>query len=273
MDSRSFVISFTPPADADMSQKIRVIPTLLFKDHGLVKGVGFDSWRRLGAALQAVKVYNLREVDELVFLDIRATAEDRGPDLSTVDELADECFMPLTVGGGVRSLDDVKKLLRAGADKVAINTAGVQHPGLIREGADQFGSQCIVVSIDAKRQPDGRYEVFTHAGTVPTGKDPVSIARIAESLGAGEILLTSIDRDGTMLGYDLELLSLVTQGVAIPVIASGGAGSYAHMADAIVQGQASAVAAASMFHFTEQTPVEAKRYLRAQGIPVRLTAQ
>ena len=246
------------------------MPTLLFKDHGLVKGAGFDSWRRLGAALQAVKVYNLREVDELVFLDIQATPEGRGPDFATIDELADECFMPLTVGGGVRALDDVKGLLRAGADKVALNTAAAARPSLIREASEQFGSQCVVVSIDARRRADGSYETMTHAGKVATGIDPVTSAKNAEALGAGEILLTSIDRDGTMSGYDTALVAAVASSVGIPVIASGGAGTFEHMAVVLRDGQASAVAAASMFHFTEQTPLEAKRYLKAHGFSVRM---
>jgi cyclase len=246
------------------------MPTLLFKDVGLVKGVAFDSWRRVGSAMQAVKVYNLREVDELVFLDITATRAGRPPDFAAVDELADECFMPLTVGGGVRTVEDVRRLLQVGADKVAINTAAVERPELIREVASRFGSQCVVVSIDVRRHPGGRCEVFTHSGTSATGLDPVDLARRVAELGAGEILLTSIDRDGTMEGYDVERIRGVSAAVSIPVIASGGAGNYAHMAEAIEQGQATAVAAASIFHFTEQTPLEAKRFLRGRGINVRL---
>lgn len=249
--------------------KVRIMPTLLYKDVGLVKGVGFDSWRRIGSAMQTVKVYNLRQVDELVLLDIRATLDGRGPDLAAVDELADECFMPLTVGGGVRTIDDVHALLMVGADKVSMNTAAIEKPELIREVADRFGSQCAVVSIDARRQSDGTYEVFTHAGTRDTGLDPVTVARNAERMGAGEILLTSIDHDGAMDGYDLDLTLMVTAAVQLPVIASGGAGTYQDMADVLGQGHASAVAAASMFHFTEQTPLEAKRYLGELGFAVR----
>jgi cyclase len=249
--------------------KVRIMPTLLFKDVGLVKGVGFDSWRRVGSAMQAVKVYNLRQVDELVLLDIRATLDGRGPDLAAVDELADECFMPLTVGGGVRTIDDVRSLLKVGADKVSMNTAAIENPGLIREVADRFGSQCAVVSIDARRHPDGTYQVYTHAGTRSTGLDPVAVARDAAQMGAGEILLTSIDHDGAMDGYDLELTRRVAEAVHMPVIASGGAGNYQDMADALGLGHASAVAAASMFHFTEQTPLEAKRYLGELGFAVR----
>jgi imidazole glycerol-phosphate synthase subunit HisF len=250
--------------------KIRVMPTLLYRNVGLVKGIGFDSWRRIGSAMQAIKVYNMREVDELVFLDISATGEDRRPDFGLVDELADECFMPLTVGGGVRSGDDVRELLRVGADKVAVNTAAVADPRLVREIADRFGSQCVVVSIDVRRCGDGEYEVYTHSGTVATGIGVVAAVREAEANGAGEILLTSIDRDGTMSGYDLALTRLVSGSVAIPVIASGGCGCYEDMARVLDEGKASAVAAASIFHFTQQTPLEAKRHLRGKGFAVRL---
>jgi cyclase len=245
------------------------MPTLLYKDFGLVKGVGFDSWRGVGSAMQAVKVYNLRQVDELVVLDIRATADGRGPDLDLIDELADECFMPLTVGGGVRSVDDVRSLLMVGADKVSINTAAMVRPEIIRETRDRFGSQCVVVSIDARLESDGTYQAYSHAGTVATGLDPVAAAASAQELGAGEILLTSIDRDGTMVGYDIELNRRVAAAVKIPVVASGGAGTYAHMADVLREADVSALAAASMFHFTEQTPLEAKRFLAEQGFPMR----
>jgi cyclase len=249
--------------------KTRVMPTLLFKEFGLVKGVRFDSWRRVGSVMQAVKVYNMREVDELVFLDISATREGRRPDFATVDEIADECFMPLTVGGGVRSLDDVRTLLRVGADKVALNTAAVETPELITETARTFGAQCVVVSIDARRAAGG-YEAYTRSGTAAAGTDPLALARRAESLGAGEILLTSIDQDGTLAGYDIELTRRVSTAVSIPVIASGGAGTYAHLVEAVLEGGASAVAAASMYHFTEQTPLEAKRYMGGHGLRVRL---
>jgi cyclase len=250
--------------------KARIMPTLLFKDVGLVKGVGFDSWRRVGSAMQAVKVYNMREVDELVFLDITATPESRAPDFETVDELADECFMPLAVGGGVCNVEQVRRLLQVGADKVVVNTAAVETPELVWEIAHRFGSQCVVVSIDARRGVDGQYEAYTHSGTRPTGRDPIALAREAQSLGAGEILITSIERDGTMTGYDLSLIRRVSDAVSVPVIASGGAGTYEHMAQALREGGASAVAAASMFHFTEQTPLEAKTYLKARGVNVRL---
>jgi cyclase len=220
--------------------------------------------------MTAIKVYNTREVDELVFLDITASAQNRPPDFDLIDDLADECFMPLTVGGGVRTLDDVRNLLRAGADKVAINTAAVNRPELILQIAENFGSQCVVASIDARRHENERLEVFLLSGSKPTGKDPISVAREAEAMGAGEILLTSIDRDGSMNGYDVDLVRQVTSAVSIPVIASGGAGSYQDMATVLEEGKASAVAAASIFHFTQQTPKEAKHYLSEKGFAVRL---
>ena len=212
----------------------------------------------------------MRQVDELVFLDITATLEERRPDFLAIDEFADECFMPLTVGGGVRSAEDVERLLKVGADKVAINTAAFEVPGLVQEAARRFGAQCIVAAVDARRLDDRRNEVFTHAGTRSTGCDAKTAAMRFADEGAGEILLTSIDRDGTMKGYDLELVKAVTDAVNIPVIASGGAGNYQHMYEAVTEGGASAVAAASVFHFTEQTPREAKAFLRARGVPVRL---
>ena len=249
--------------------KIRIMPTLLHKDLGLVKGVGFDSWRRAGGAMQAVKLYNMREVDELLFLDITATRDKRQPDYELIDDLADECFMPLAVGGGVGCIDDVRRLLMVGADKVVVNTAAVDRPEIVAEIAGRFGSQCLVVSIDARRRADGGHEVYVESGTRPTGLDPVVLAQRVAAEGAGEILITSIERDGTMEGYDLDLLRAVAEAVPVPVIASGGAGNYRHLAEALEAG-ASAVAAASIFHFTEQTPREAKRYLGERGFPVRL---
>lgn len=250
--------------------KIRVIPTLLWNGKALVKGVSFDSWRVIGSPQQSIQVYDMREVDELIFLDITATRQERSPDAELVDELADRCFVPFTVGGGVRSPEDAKRLLRAGADKVAINTMAVEHPEFLDPIVRQFGSQCVVVSIDSRRREDGTYEVFTHAGTQATGKDPADSAKIAQEHGAGEILVTSIERDGTLTGYDIALIRRVTEAVSIPVIASGGAGTYADMARAIGEGGASAVAASAMYQFTQQTPLEAKRYLAEQGFPVRV---
>ncbi len=249
--------------------KTRIIPTLLLKGVGLVKGVAFDSWRRVGSAMQSIRVYNLREVDELVLLDIAATPGASRPNFREIDELADHCFMPMTVGGGVKTIEDVRDLLAVGADKVAINTAALETPELVRDGAREFGSQCIVVSIDARRDAK-RCEVMANCGRWPTGRDPVEWAREVERLGAGEILLTSVDRDGTMQGYDLDLVRDVAAAVDIPVIASGGCGNYQHMADVLSDTRASAVAAASMFHFTEQTPREAKVYLADRGFWVRL---
>lgn len=249
--------------------KVRVIPTILWKDVGLVKGVGFDSWRRVGALLPAIKVYNMRQVDELIVLDITATSDERVPDYELINEFSAECFVPLTVGGGVRRVDDIKLLLRAGADKVSINSAAYDDPALIRDAANKFGSQCIVASIDARRTAEGQYECFSHCGTRPTGKEAKAWASELEKLGAGEILVTSIERDGTFQGYDLDLLKMIANSVAIPVIASGGAGNFQHMYEAVSQANCSAVAAASIFHFTQQTPIEAKRFLSSHGISVR----
>ena len=249
--------------------KTRIIPTLLYKRPTLVKGVGFDSWRRVGAPLQAIRVYNLREVDELIFLDIAATAEGRMPDFELIDELADYCFMPFTVGGGLRSVEDVRQILMVGADKISLNTILFDQPRLVEEIASRFGSQCVVASIDFRRSDDGSAEVYSHAGKQPTGKDPVLWAQELADRGAGEILLTSIERDGSMDGYDLNAIQAVADAVNIPVIASGGAGIYQHFSDALDAG-ASALAAASMYHFTQNTPKEAKLYLRERGIPVRI---
>jgi cyclase len=248
--------------------KVRIIPTLLHRDIGLVKGVRFDHDRRVGTAPQAIQVYCMRDVDELVFLDVTATSQMRPPDFALIDQLADECFMPIAVGGGVRNVSDVRGLLRAGADKVVVNSALGRDPAIIAQIAHEFGSQCIVASIDARREGDA-YRVFIESGTVSTVYRPDELAARAEAEGAGEILLCSIDREGTMQGYDLDLVRLVAGSVSVPVIASGGCGCYAHMAEALAAG-ASAVAAASIFQFTEQTPREAKLYLNNLGYSVRL---
>lgn len=248
--------------------KVRVIPTLLWKGAGLVKGVGFDSWRRIGPVLPAIKVYNARDVDELVLLDIEANRNGEAPDFESVSDFADACFVPLTVGGGVRDTVQMQQLLRAGADKVCVNTAAYENPALIGEAARRFGAQCVVGSIDVRTAGPG-WRCFSHSGTRDTGRSPVEWARELVARGAGEILLTSIDRDGTMQGYDLSLIARVAESVNVPVVASGGAGNYEHMRQAIQDAGASAVAAASMFHFTEQTPAEAKKALAASGIAVR----
>jgi cyclase len=249
--------------------KTRILPTLLFKDNGLVKGKQFQSDRPVGSALQAIKVYNRREVDELVFLDVNASLQGRPPDFEQIDELADECFMPMTVGGGVSKVEHIRGLLAVGADKICIGSAAFSNPGLISEGARMYGRQCIVAAIDVRRE-DGDWRVYSHCGTRPTEHEPAAWAREVERLGVGEIVLTSIDRDGTMSGYDLEITKRVTAAVSIPVIASGGAGHFAHMVDVLKLGGASAVAAASIFHFTEMTPREAKLFLRDSGFAMRL---
>jgi cyclase len=209
--------------------KIRIIPTLLYKDYGLVKGTCFNSWRRTGSAMQQIKVYNMREVDELIFVDISASLAGRPPDYALIDDLADDCFMPMTVGGGISNVEQARRVLQVGADKVSINSAAIDNPNIISEIAERFGSQCVVVSIDYKTYKDGTSEVFTYSGSKSTGIDPVQFAIEAERRGAGEILLTSIDRDGTFKGYDVECIRRVSDAVSIPVIASGGAGSYEDM--------------------------------------------
>ena len=241
---------------------------MLYSRTGLVKSVRFDPSRRVGGAAQAIGVYGLREVDELIFLDIAARAEGRGPDFGLIDELADNCFVPFTVGGGIRSVEDVRGLLQVGADKITVNSDFVERPSLVREIADTFGRQCVTVSLDVRLTANG-HEVFSHCGTKTTGRVPAALAAEAEHAGAGEILLTSIDRDGTMDGYDTELIASVASAVSVPVVASGGAGNYAHMAEALNAG-ASAVAASSIYHFTEMTPLGAKTYLAERGYPIRL---
>ncbi len=249
--------------------KVRVIPTLLWKDYGLVKGVGFDSWRRVGPVLPAIKVYNSREVDELVLVDIMATRERHAPDDDSVGDFANALSVPFTVGGGITQVEQIVKLLRAGADKVCINSGAYADPKLVETAAQHFGAQCVVASIDVRRFDDGSIRCFSHSGTQDTGRDPVEWARELAARGAGEILLTSIDRDGTMRGYDLDLVERVVRAVEIPVIASGGAGNYGHIVDVVRQAGASAVAAASIFHYTEQTPAGAKQAMQAAGIAVR----
>ena len=249
--------------------KIRVIPTLLWKDLGLVKGVGFDSWRRVGPVLPAIKVYNARQVDELILLDITATLGQKEPDFDAISEFAASCFVPLTVGGGIKTLAHAKCLLRSGADKVCINTAAYGDPDLTQKISNYFGAQCVVVGIDAKKNSAGKYTCYSHCGQRDTGIEVDAWAKNMEAKGAGEILITSIDHDGALKGYDLNLIRLVSSSVNLPVIASGGAAEGEDFYSAIHRGGASAVAAASIFHFTEKTPLVIKKYLHEKGIPVR----
>lgn len=249
--------------------KTRMIPTVLFKNGIVVKSKKFTEHRNIGSCINVVRVYNAREVDELVFLDITATKEDRKLPIAIVREVLDECFMPLTVGGGVKTVDDINMLLRIGADKVSINSEAVKRPEFISEAAKKFGAQCVVVSIDAKKK-DGGYEVFTEGGSKPTGLDPVAWAKKCEELGAGEILINSIDNDGMMDGYDIELTKIVSDAVSIPVIACGGAGSLEDFVKAIKEGHASAVSASSIFLFTQTTPKNVKESMAEAGIDVRL---
>jgi cyclase len=250
--------------------KARVIPCLDVKDGRVVKGVNFVDLRDAGDPVASAVAYDAAGADELCFLDITASHEDRGILLDVVRRTAEACFMPLTVGGGVRGLDDIRALLLAGADKVSIMTAAVANRELVREGAEKFGSQCIVVAIDAKETRPGRWEIFTHGGRTPTGLDAVAYAREVTALGAGEILLTSMDRDGTKAGFDLALTRAVTAAVNVPVIASGGVGTLDHLVEGIRDGGATAVLAASIFHFGEHTIGEAKRYMAARGLAMRL---
>jgi imidazole glycerol-phosphate synthase subunit HisF len=251
----------------------RIIPCLDVKDGRVVKGVRFVDLRDAGDPVEAAVAYDAQGADELVFLDITASHEDRAIMLDVVRRTAEGIYMPLTVGGGIRSIDDVRRLLRAGADKVSLNTAALARPDVIREAAERFGSQCIVVAIDAKRVGPGgaapAFQVFTHGGRRSTGLDAVQWARDAVELGAGEILLTSMDRDGTKDGYDLELTRAVSEAVSVPVIASGGAGSLEHFYEALVDGRADAALAASLFHFGIHTIAEAKQYLAERGVEVR----
>ena len=249
--------------------KVRVIPCLDVKDGRVVKGVRFENLRDAGDPVEAARAYDAAGADELCFLDITASHEQRGAILDVIRRTADVCFMPLTVGGGVRTLEDMRALLLAGADKVSVNTAAVQRREVVREAAEKFGSQLVVVAIDARRVAGGRFEIFTHGGRQATGIDALAYAQEVEALGAGEILLTSMDRDGTREGYDIDLTRAVSDAVGIPVIASGGVGQVDHLAEGILSGHASAVLAASIFHFGEVSIGEAKARLLACGIPVR----
>jgi imidazole glycerol-phosphate synthase subunit HisF len=253
-----------------MTLKARVIPCLDVKDGRVVKGVNFVDLRDAGDPVEIAKAYDAAGADELCFLDITATHENRGIMLDVVRRTAEACFMPLTVGGGVRTLDDIRNLLLAGADKVSINSAAVVDRQLVAEAAHKFGSQCIVVAIDAKETTPGHFEIFTHGGRKATGIDAVQFAREVTALGAGEILLTSMDRDGTGQGFNLPLTRAIADAVGIPVIASGGVGTLDHLVEGIRDGHATAVLAASIFHFGTFTIPEAKSYMAAHGIPMRM---
>ena len=248
----------------------RIIPCLDVTAGRVVKGVNFVSLRDAGDPVEIARRYDEQGADELTFLDITASSDERDIILHVIEAVADEVFIPLTVGGGARSVEDVRRLLNAGADKISINTAGIQNPALIEQASGRFGAQCIVVAIDAKATAPGRWEVFTHGGRKPTGLDAIEWACRVERLGAGEILLTSMDRDGTRQGFDLELTRAISDAVPIPVIASGGVGNLQHLADGVTLGRADAVLAASIFHFGEHTVREAKEFMAGQGIAVRL---
>lgn len=247
----------------------RVIPCLDIKDGRVVKGINFVNLRDAGDPADVAAAYDKAGADEVVFLDITASSDSRNTQLEWVRRVAAELFIPFTVGGGIRTVEDFRAILREGADKISVNSAAIMNPGLISDAADKFGSQCVVVAIDAKRRPGGGYSVYKNGGRVDVGLDAVEWAMEAERLGAGEILLTSMDQDGVKTGYDLELTRAVSQALSIPVIASGGAGAMEHFYDAFVEAQADAVLAASLFHYKEMTIPEVKRYLAGRGVPVR----
>jgi cyclase len=251
--------------------KMRVIPCLDVKDGRVVKGVNFVNLTDAGDPVEQAKLYDREGADELTFLDITASHENRDTIYDVVRRTAEQCFMPLTVGGGVRTVDDIRKLLLAGADKVSINTAAVKRPEFVAEAAEKFGSQCIVVAIDAKSVGPDSFEIFTHGGREPTGIDAVEWAKRMEEYGAGEILLTSMDRDGTKQGFNLPLTRTIADAVTIPVIASGGVGTLDHMAEGVLEGHATAVLAASIFHFGTFSIRQVKEYMASRGIPVRLS--
>lgn len=247
----------------------RIIPCLDVRDGRVVKGVNFVNIRDAGDPVELARFYSDQGAGEIVFLDITATSDGRATVADVVERTAEQVFVPLTVGGGIRTLEDFRQLLRAGADKISVNSAAVKDPGLISRAAERFGSQCVVLAIDARRRPEGSYEVVVAGGRTPTGLDAVEWARRGEALGAGEILLTSMDADGTKAGFDLEMTRAVTQAVSIPVIASGGCGSLEHFAQVFAETDCDAALAASLFHFGELTVPQVKEYLRKRKIPVR----
>lgn len=249
----------------------RIIPCLDVKAGRVVKGINFVNLIDAGDPVEIAKAYSDAGADEVVFLDITASSDERNIILDVVERTASEVFIPLTVGGGIRSIEDIRNILNAGADKISINSSAIKDPTLINRGAERFGSQCIVVAIDAKRRIEEEgFEVYIHGGRIPTGLDVIEWAKAVEKRGAGEILLTSMDADGTKMGYDLEVTRLVSEAVSIPVIASGGAGQMAHFLDAFEEGKADAALAASLFHFKELEIIDLKKYLSAHHIPVRL---
>ena len=250
--------------------KIRIIPCLDVKDGKVVKGTKFVNLKYAGDPVKQAQIYDKQGADELCFLDITASSDKRNILYNVVKKTAQKCFMPLTVGGGVRSIKDIRKLLLCGADKVSINTAAIKNPKLIKEASKKFGNQCIVVAIDAKKIKKNKWEIFTHGGRKKTGIDAVKWAKKMEKFGAGEILLTSMDKDGTKSGFDLELTKNISNNLNIPVIASGGVGSIQHLIEGIKFGKASAVLAASIFHYGKHSVKEAKEYLDSKGIPVRI---
>lgn len=249
--------------------KTRIIPCLDVKDGRVVKGVNFVDLIDAGDPVEQAKLYDAAGADELCFLDITASSENRGTILDVARRTAEQCFMPLTIGGGVRTVEDIRNLLLAGADKVSINTAAVRDPDFVAQASDKFGAQCIVVAIDAKTVADGKWEIFTHGGREPTGIDAIEFAKLMESKGAGEILLTSMDRDGTRAGFNLPLTRAISDAVQIPVIASGGVGTLDHLVEGVTKGHASAVLAASIFHFGQHSIGEAKAHMAAAGVAVR----
>ena len=250
--------------------KNRIIPCLDVKNGRVVKGINFVDLKDAGDPVEQASIYDRGGADEICFLDITASNENRNTIIDVVNKTAEKCFVPLTVGGGIRTIDNIRDLLLAGADKVSINTAAIKDINFVKDAAKKFGTQCMVVAVDAKKISNGKWEIFTHGGREKTGIDVIEFSKKAEANGAGEILLTSMDKDGTKTGYDIELLDIVTKSINIPVIASGGAGNLEHLYDAIKSGGASAVLAASIFHYGEYTIKETKEYLKSRNVPIRL---